>query len=629
MKTNYMHPHLVLAPPGAEFVIFRMAPALMGAATCPALRFRLVLPIFPLMFGPSGQPTRCRTPPEKFSRSAAVRRQLPPRLFSRSVIVFIGVFATSVLRAAGEVAAAPSTVRTGLHWIDWMVIVLYSGGVLWLGAYFSKRQSNTSDYFIAAQNHIHPFLIGISVFASLLSSISYLNKPGEMIGKGPAILLGQILSIPFAYLIVGYWIIPKIMRQRVTSAYELLETRLGASGRLLGAILFVKLRLIWMGLLVYVGSTALAVIVQVDFKWVPLISAVIGIVPLIYTSMGGLRAVVIANVVQFFLLLLGAVLSIVIITIRCGGLSWWPTTWSPYWDSQPVFSLDPQVRVTLLGAVLSMLIWRVCTAGGDQMVIQHYMATRDIAAARRSYLVTSWATVVVTIVLSVLGLALLGFFTRYPELLGPGMTIQKNADHLFPYFITNFLPVGISGLVVAAIIAAASGMDTGVNAVTAVVMKDFFERYGWKPSSEARQLTLTKYLSYAIGFAVVGTSLLVGKVPGNFMEVSNKLANLESTTIFGLFFLALFVPCATPLGAIFGAVYGLTAAVLIAFWDVLTGRPAVSFLYIGAGGVVFNLGVGYLVSRFGPRRENVRANLVAGALLLAGLVAASVAVLKH
>lgn len=551
---------------------------------------------------------------------------MSPRL--PAFVATVAALASSSLAAAEGAAGQAPTGRNGLHWIDWIVIVAYLGGVLWLGARIARRQSNATDYFIAARQHIHPFLIGISVFAALLSAISYLNKPGEMIGKGPVVLIGQILSVPFAYFIVGYWLIPKLMQQRVTSAYELLESRLGATGRLMGAILFVKLRLIWMGLLVYVASTALVVILGLDAKWIPLISAVVGIVPLIYTSMGGLRAVVLANVVQFFLLLLGVLVSIALITVRCGGFSWWPTEWSANWDTQPVFSLDPHVRVTVVGATLSVAIWRVCTAGGDQMVIQHYMATRDVAAARRSYLITSVATVVVTVVLSVLGLALLGFFTRFPELLGPGMTLQKDADHLFPYFVTNILPVGVSGLVVAAIIAASSGMDTGVNAVTAVVMKDFLERHGWQPASEARRLQVAKYVSYAIGLAVVSASLLVGKVPGNFMEVSTKLANLESTTIFGLFFLALFVRCATPLGAICGAVYGLTAAVLIAFWDLLTGRPPVSFLYIGIVGVIFNLGVGYLVSRLEPPRENVRATRITGALLLGVLVTAVAAILS-
>ncbi len=526
--------------------------------------------------------------------------------------------------ATEPAVAVAANVPAGLHWIDWVIIVLYMGGVLFLGAYVSKRQSSNAEYFTAATSHIHPIMVGISMFAALLSTISYLGKPGEMIAKGPMTLVGHVLSLPIAYLIVGYWLIPRIMEQRVTSAYELLQERLGATGRLLGAILFIKLRLIWMGLLVYVSASAIAVILNIDRRWTPLVALVIGIVPLVYTSMGGLRAVVIANVIQFFLLLAGAVVSIIIITLRCGGFSWWPSEWMENWDVQPFFSLDPHVRVTVFSATLSVIIWRVCTAGGDQMAIQHYMATKDVRATRRSYLITCIATAVVTIVLAVLGLALLGYFTRFPEMLAAGVDLKAHADDVFPYFVANLLPVGVAGLVVAAIMAAASGMDTGVNAVTAVVMKDFFERAGWNPATEELRLRTTKILSFTIGLLVVAASLLVRYVPGNFLEMTNKLANLETTTIFGLFFLALFVRSATPLGALMGTLYGLTSAVLVAFWDLISGEKPISFLYIGVVGLFFNLSVGYLVSRFGPRRDDRRGTLVAGAVLTVVLIGATI-----
>jgi SSS family solute:Na+ symporter len=532
------------------------------------------------------------------------------------------VHAGTAWAAEGGAAAFPAG-RTGLSWIDWTIIALYLGGVLALGAWVGRRQDSNAEYFTAARTLVHPLLVGVSLYAALLSTISYLGKPGEMVSNGPVVIVGQILSVPFAYLLVGYWILPALMRQRVTSAYELLEQRLGVTGRLLGALLFVKLRLVWMGLLVYVSSTAVAVIIGVDMKWVPLVSVVIGIVPLIYTSLGGLRAVILANVMQFLLLLLGLLVTIAVVTVRCGGFSWWPTTWSANWDQQPVFSLDPQVRATVFGATLSMLVWRVCTAGGDQMAIQHFMATRDLRAARRAYLITSVATVIITVLLAVVGLALLGFFSRFPDQLGPGMSLERNADHLFPYFVSHLLPVGIAGLVVAAILAASSGMDTGVNAVTAVVMKDFVERFGWRAATEAQRLATTKLFSFGIGSAVVGASLLVKQVPGNFLEMTSKLSNLEATTIFGLFFLALFVPCATPLGAVMGALSGLTVSILIAFWDVLTGRVPISFLYIGIVGVIFNLGGGYLVSRFGPPPTAHRASLIAGVVMTALLLSAS------
>jgi len=551
--------------------------------------------------------------PARFRPSAAARFLILPRWLWAFAVLPGSLVGAEV---GGEVSLSRAAAG-GLGWVDWAIVVVYMGAILGLGAWVGRRQSSSSEYFTAATTHMHPFLVGISLYASLLSTISYLGKPGEMVSRGPVVLIAQIVSVPIAYCVISLWILPAIMRQRVTSAYELLEARLGTTGRLLGALLFVKLRLVWMGLLVYVSSTAIAVIVGVDPRWVPLVSVVIGIVPLIYTSMGGLRAVVLANVAQFFLLLMGAIVTIVLITIRCGGFSWWPTGWSPKWDTQPLFSLDPEVRVTVIGAVVSVVIWRICTAGGDQMAIQHYMATRDLKAARRSYFVNSVATVGVTVVLAVLGLALLGFFSRFPELLGPGMNLQKNADSVFPYFVANLLPTGIAGLVVAAIVAASSGMDTGVNAVTAVVMRDGFERFGWSPRSEAQKVKIAKYVSFGIGLVVVGASLLVKHVPGNFLEMTNKLSNLEATTIFGLFFLALFVRGATPLGAIIGALYGLTVAVMVAFWDVITGRPPVSFLYIGIAGLVFNLGVGYLVSRFGPRRENRTATLWGGCVLTA------------
>lgn len=585
----------------------------------------------------SGGRSATKTSGDRFAVAIAGRFRNPDRrtLMSSSrslrkaagfAATLAGCLAAPSLFAAAPVPAVSPYVPGGLHWVDWVIIVLYMGGVLYLGAFIAKRQSSNAEYFTAATTHIHPVLVGISMFAALLSTISYLGKPGEMIAKGPMALLGQILSVPIAFAIVGYWLIPRIMQQRVTSAYELLQERLGTTGRLLGAVLFIKLRLVWMGLLVYVSATAITVILNLDRQWTPLVAVVIGVIPLIYTSMGGLRAVVLANVIQFFLLLMGAVVAVAVITFRCGGFTWWPTEWAGNWDAQPWFSFDPHVRVTVFGAVLSTVVWRVCTAGGDQMAIQHYMATKDIKATRRSYLTTCIATIVVTLVLAVLGLALLGYFTRFPEMLPAGINLESRADDVFPYFVSNLLPVGIAGLVVAAIMAASSGMDTGVNAVTAVVMKDFFERAGWRPAAEKSRLRMSKIVSFAIGFLVVGASMLVGYVPGNFLEMTNKLANLETTTIFGLFFLALFVRCATPLGALMGTLYGLTSAVLVAFWDLITGQTPISFLYIGVVGLFFNLTVGYLVSRFGPRRENRRATLAVGLTLTFALLVLAFAV---
>lgn len=535
--------------------------------------------------------------------------------------LLLGGVGPGVARAQDAATESFQRSGSGLQGLDWAIIVGYLVIVLGMGWYYSRRSADNRDYFISARRHMHPILIGISLYATLLSTISYLGKPGEMINRGPMLLIGQIISVPISFVVVGYFIIPRLMRERVTSAYELLEQRLGVSVRLLGASLFVGLRLIWMGLLIYLASVALVVIFGLDMKWTPAVSLVTGLVAVVYTSMGGLRSVVITDVFQFCLLFLGAVLCIVIVTINLGGFSWFPTEWSPHWDRQPWFSADPHVRVTMFGTIVSLGLWQIATAGGDQTAVQRYMATENAQSARRSYLIHASAVIVVTVVQGLLGLALLGYFTQVPSALGPGMSVAENGDHLFPYFIAHNLPVGLSGLVVSAAIAAAmSSVDSGVNSITAVATKDFLPRLGWRPAGEHAEVRFTKWMAFGIGAVVVTASMFMQYVPGNFIEMTSRTANLVVVPIFMLFAFALWVPFATPLGAWMGAAYGLTTATFIGFWDGLTGGAPISFQWMGAGALVVNLAVGLVVCRWGPRRDERRATRRAGAVGIAVLL---------
>ncbi len=507
--------------------------------------------------------------------------------------------------------------HTGLGWLDWVIIAFYVGGVLFLGWSYSRKQSSTGEYFIGSR-HMPPWLIGISFYATLLSTISYLAQPGEIIKHGPSFILGGLISIVVAYFIVGYGLIPLIMKHRVTSAYELLEARLGLSGRLLGASMFIVLRLVWMSLLIYLATSALLVMMDLGSEWRPLLVMAIGLVAITYTSLGGLQAVVITDLAQFSLLLLGALITIIVISYQSSSyLSWWPTQWVSTWDEQPLFSLDPRIRVSLFGAFVSTLIWRVSTAGGDQTAIQRFMATRDTIAARKSYLVNTIISIGVTLVLGVLGLALLGYFNEHQHMLPQDTTVTGGADILFPFYIANMLPMGLSGLVLAAMFAAAmSSIDSGVNSITAVVMTDFLDRFGLRPKSEITHLRYAMYLAFVIGLIVVYLSSFLEHVSGNFLAVTEKTDGLLVAPIFCLFFFALFIKSTTPLGAIMGGAYGIATAALVAFWDSFTGQPSLSFQWIGLYALIVNVSLGVIVSHFGPRRENVKATILWGAILM-------------
>src|SRR5262249_21016729 len=144
--------------------------------------------------------------------------------------------------------------QRGLSVLDWAIMALYGAAMLGVGWMTSRSQKNSEEYFVASRT-MKPFLVGIALFSALLSPISYLAHPGEMIRHGPVILCG-LAAIPLVYLLVGYGLIPFFMKLPITSAYEILEGRLGISIRLLGSAIFTLTRLVWMSLLMYLTAKA-------------------------------------------------------------------------------------------------------------------------------------------------------------------------------------------------------------------------------------------------------------------------------------------------------------------------------------------------------------------------------------
>jgi len=257
--------------------------------------------------------------------------------------------------------------------------------------------------------------------------------------------------------------------------------------------------------------------------------------------------------------------------------------------------------VTVFGTILGGTLWWICTAGSDQTAIQRFMATGDARAARRSFLINSIAGAMVTLVLAMVGFSLLGYFQSNPTLLPGGKTIEEAADRLFPYFISHHIPVGLSGLVVSGLFAAAmSSIDSGVNSISAVVMTDFVDRFRSRPISEKAHVLAAKLLAFGIGVIVVTVSSFVMKhVPGNFLEMTYRISNLLVSPIFIMFFMALFVPFATSRGTIAGVIFGSFTAILVAYWGPLLAAleiepryfKAISFQWIQPVAFVASLAV--------------------------------------
>ena len=456
-----------------------------------------------------------------------------------------------------------------MAFIDWCVVLAFALGMLAVGWYYARRANTTDDYLLGGRN-MSPWKVGLSLFASLLSTVTYLGIPGEMIKYGP-MALAQLVALPFIALVVGWFLIPYIMRLRVTSAYEILETRLGLSVRMVGSCFFLILRLFWMSLVIFAtADVVLAPVMGLDSSSVPWICVVLGVVTVLYTTMGGLRAVVLTDVIQTVILLGGAILIVIFISVELGGVDpWWPNEWPEHWQ-KPVFWYDPAVRFTFVGAALSYFTWFVCTAGSDQMAIQRYLATRDAKAARRTFITALLGNLLLWPFLAAVGLAILAYFKLRPEMLAAGQSPLNDADKLLSIYIVKGLPKGISGIVIAGLLAAAmSSLSSGLNSACSVITSDFFDRLSSKQKgSEESRVRLAKYVSLAIGAVVVLLGSLIGQIEGNILELCYKIGTLLVAPLFLLFFLAMFVPWSTSFGTHVAVLCSVAMAVAVAYFNI-------------------------------------------------------------
>ncbi len=489
-------------------------------------------------------------------------------------------------------------VRNHLTTLDWGVIAAYGIGMLAIGWHYWRKNQTSEDYLLGGRK-MKSLPVGLSLFATLFSTISYLAWPGEMIKNGPMVV-SILVAYPFVAIVAGRYMIPHIMRLRITSAYELLEVRLGLSVRMLGSSIFLLLRVLWMAVIMYATvDNVLMPLLGIQAAYTPYVSTVLTIVTLVYTAMGGLKAVVVTDVAQGLILFFGAIVAIIMVVFYMGGITpLLPTQWEPHWI-RPAF-YDASLRISFVSASLATFTWYISTAGSDQMAIQRYLATRDAKSARSVLNTSLIANTAVFILLAILGLALLAYFKAYPQRMAPGQSLVDNADQLFTRFIVVGMPPGFSGLVVAGLLAAAmSSLSAGINSCCSVITADFVDRFRLRRAAAepARSVVLEQAISVAVGVVVLILSTYVASVQGNLLDKAYKVVNLLSTPLFGLFFMAMFVRWATTFGTWIGALAGLVSVVVINFWKEITGtEPVLSFFWAMPVSIVVQILIGSLFS---------------------------------
>ncbi len=472
---------------------------------------------------------------------------------------------------------------SGLEWPDFAAIAFYFLLTFGIALWFGSKQKDVDDFFVGGRR-MPWFAVGLSILATLFSTLSYLGMPGEMIKNGMGVFMG-ILAAPLSMAVIMLLWIPFFMRLKLTSAYEYLELRFNYPVRLIGASLFVLLRLGWMSMVIFAASMALDRVKGPDLLWLPGEDiywwiGLVGIIAAIYTAVGGIQAMIWTDVLQCLLLLAGVLLAIgyVAAVDGTGPIDWWKTAshTSGRNNLPPVFSWDITVRTTIVFAMINHFFWNICTHGSDQVVLQRYFSVSSLKNARKSYFVNFLVDLTMASLLSLCGLALLAYYLKHADQVPDGLTAVKGADKLFPHFLGNQLPAGFAGLIISAFLCdAIQTLESGVNAITAVAANDIVPRLRRGRPRIMSDLMFARVLSIVITILVTANAYFVANrvqaIGETIVGMMPKFFNMFVGPLSSLFIIGMFFPRCTARSAIPAVLCGFGVSIVWSWWPEIFG----------------------------------------------------------
>jgi len=461
--------------------------------------------------------------------------------------------------------------------IDWTIVAIYLGCVMAVGRYFARRLQSSKDFFLGGRR-IPWLAVALSVVASLASTVGYLGDPGEVIQHGIGFLI-RLAAIPLAMVFTVFVIVPYFQKSDCTTAFELLGRRFGRRTQLFGVAIWAYMQVAFLGLVLLLASRLIAQMLGIPNVWIIL---VIGIASLVYTSAGGMQSVVWTDVVQFVILAVGAVTTLAVVAIHThtGPSEWWNQVSGTTHELPPFFSWDFTERHTWAGAIFFGFVVNICYNASDQVVVQRYFATPRPRLMMVANYVAGAAFMVLTLTV---GAALLTYYQSIPDALPAGVsdvTSPEFADRAFPHFIANALPVGLTGLVIAALLGAAqSTLDSGVNSLAAVISNDLL---GAQKSSPEDSLHTARRMTRGVGAGVILMAIVVDNLPGtnSIVDIALKVVHLGLGPLGALFLTAMLLKRSGSVAANVAVSVGLVSALWFAFAEVFTGKAVISPMLI-------------------------------------------------
>lgn len=477
-----------------------------------------------------------------------------------------------------------------LHGIDWVVIAVYLAGMSGIGLYFYLREKrdSTADFFVGART-IPFWAAGISLYATNTSSISYIAIPAKSFATNWQYLTNNLVAV-IGLTFVAVFIVPLLRRLDLMSVFHYLEIRFHPAIRTLTSALCIAMQLGGrMSVVLFLPSLAISTVTGLDVVWSIMI---MGGITILYTALGGMKAVIWTDVVQIFVMFGGALFAIGFIVSKLDGGFGEFFAQAAVENKMKLFDWSFDLtKATVWGFIFLVVFDVVLTFPKDQVLMQRVLSTRSSREAGRS--VWTFAAIMVPggFLFYLIGTALYVFYQSHPERMNPLLT----TDATFPLFIAAELPVGVTGLIIAGIFAASmSTLSSIMNSVSTLVSVDFYERFRRK-DDKAASVRFAEWMTVGAGLVGMGLALLLSRYDINSLfDLSIELSGLLGGGFAGAYTLGMFTRRANWQGVAIGIATSITLT--LTAWSQNLVHP---YFYLAIS-IVICIVVGYAASFLFP-----------------------------
>ena len=421
--------------------------------------------------------------------------------------------------------------------VDKLILIVYFIGIILLGVYFRKR-SNTADGFMIASGRLPSWAVGLSMLGTFVSSITFIGYPGQAYNFNWDAFMFSV-SLPVAALVAMIYFIPLYRTRVKVSAYEYLDQRFGGWARIYGSISFMFGSLTRIGMILFLVSLVLHSLTGWSYVSIIIFT---GIGVTLYTVVGGIEAVIWTDVIQIIILMGGALLTIILLIL---GMPQGPEQIFTIGEQLDKFSLGswdfdliaPTAWVVLLYGIMENLR----NFGVDQNYVQRYHTTKSTRDAAKSVWTAALTYIPISVLFLFIGTALFAFYTVNPDLLPQNLQGEMMGDKIYPHYIVTQLPIGVRGILIAAIVAAAmSSIDSSLNTVSTLTLLDFYKKYfpKGKISDDRNDIKMLRWYTIIWGFGgtITGLSLIQIK---SALETGWQLGGIAGGGVIGLFLLGI------------------------------------------------------------------------------------------